>query len=466
MTLLRKDVFRLAVPILVEQLFVMSLGMVNTMMAGHISKEAVSAIGMVDSINNIFIAFFTSLAVGGTVVVAQYIGQKNVKNANAAMKQALYSTVIISLFITVLMWVFKDYVISILFGSADNGVISNAYVYLGITLLTYPLISISLMANGILRGAGDTKTPMKISIFMNLINVILGYLFIYGIDIQNNHFHMNIPSLGVKGAAIGIAIARITGAMAVIIVLLRGTRLIKLKSVGKFKFNTELLKPIFCVGIPASVESLLFNGGKLITQVFIVNMGTASIASNTITNSIANMLNIPGNSMAIVATALVGQYMGRRNTEEAAKCLSYIIKVSTVFLAALAFASVPSAKFIVSLYTENPNIIAISVNLLKINAIFSPLWAISFVLPAGLKGAGDAKYTMITSIVGMWLFRIITGYILGIPLGLGVIGIWLGMYIDWVVRGILYLLRFKGGKWKELILIKIDTPRKVVELKA
>lgn len=466
MTLLRKDVFRLAVPILVEQAFVMSLGMVNTIMAGHISKEAVSAIGMVDSINNIFIAFFTALAVGGTVVVAQFIGQKNVKSANDAMKQALYSTAIISLLITVFMWISRDSIISILFGSADKDVINNAYIYLGITLLTYPLISISLMANGILRGAGDTKTPMKISIFMNFINVILGYLFIYGIDIQNSHFHMNIPSLGVKGAAIGIAIARITGAIAVIIVLLRGTRLLKLKNVNKFKFNTELLKPIFFVGIPASIESLLFNGGKLITQIFIVGMGTTSIASNTITNSIANMLNIPGNSLSIVATALIGQYMGRRNTQEAEKCLSYIIKASTVFLSVLAFASVPFTRFIVSLYTQNSDIITISVKLLKINALCSPLWSIAFVLPAGLKGAGDAKYTMVTSIIGMWLFRIATGYILGIPLGLGVIGIWLGMYIDWVVRGILYVLRFKGGKWKELVLIKIDTPRKVVELKA
>lgn len=465
MTLLRKDVFKLAVPILVEQLFVMSLGMVNTMMAGHISKEAVSAIGMVDSINNIFIAFFTALAVGGTVVVAQYVGQKNVKHANDAMKQALYSTVIISLFITILMWVFRDSVISILFGSADKTVISNAYTYLEITLLTYPLISISLMANGILRGSGDTKTPMKISIFMNFLNVILGYLFIYGIDIQNSHFHMNVPSLGVKGAAIGIAIARITGAIAIIIILMRGTRLLKLKNIYNFKFNSELLKPIFCVGIPASIESLLFNGGKLITQIFIVDMGTASIASNTITNSIANMLNIPGNSLSLVATALIGQYMGRRNTEEAEKCLSYIIKASTVFLAVLAFASVPLAGFIVSLYTQNTEIIDISVKLLKLNAIFSPLWAISFVLPAGLKGAGDAKYTMITSIIGMWLFRIIAGYILGIPLGLGVIGIWLGMYIDWIVRGILYLLRFNSGKWKEFVLIKIESPKKVAQLK-
>lgn len=465
MTLLRKDVFRLAVPILVEQLFVMSLGMVNTMMAGHISKEAVSAIGMVDSINNIFIAFFSALAVGGTVVVAQYIGQRNVKHANDAMKQALYSTVIISLFITIFMWLFRDSIISVLFGSADKDVIINAYTYLGITLLTYPLISISLVASGILRGAGDTKTPMKITIFMNLINVILGYVFIYGIDIQNSHFHMNIPSLGVKGAAIGIAIARVTGAIAIIIVLLRGTRLLKLKNVGNFKFNRELLKPIFCVGIPASVESLLFNGGKLITQIFIVDMGTTSIASNTITNSIANMLNIPGNSMSIVAIALIGQYMGRRNTEEAEKCLSYITKASTIFLAVLAFVSVPLARFIVALYTENPDIIAISVRLLKLNAICSPLWAISFVLPAGLKGAGDAKYTMITSIIGMWLFRIITGYILGIPLGLGIIGIWLGMYIDWLVRGILYCLRFKSGKWKEFVLIKIDSPRKVAQLK-
>lgn len=460
MKLLRKDVVNLAVPILMEQVFVTSLGMVNTMMAGHIDKEAVSAIGMVDSINNIFIAFFSALAVGGTVVVAQYIGRKNKKLANEAMQQSLYSGLIISLIITIATWIFRKPLIGVLFGSAEESVISNAYVYLGITLLTYPMIAVNLIANGVLRGAGDSKTPMKITIFTNIINVVFSYILIYGVSISNSQINISIPGLNIKGAALGIAIARVTGAVIVLFVLIRGTSVLKLNNFRKFRFSKELLRPIFGVGIPASVESLLFNGGKLITQIYIVSMGTISIASNAVTGSIGNMLNLPGNTLSIAATALVGQYMGRGKSEEAEKCLDYMIKASTICLTILGIISVPLARPLASLYTDNSSIVVLSANLLKINALCIPLWSIAFVLPAGLKGAGDAKYTMVTSIIGMWVFRITLGYILGIPLKLGLIGVWLGMYVDWFVRGILYYIRFKKGKWKNFVLIKKEASAK------
>ena len=440
---IRKDVLNLAVPIFTEQLFVISLGMINTMMAGHIGKEAVSAIGMVDSINNIFIAFFSSLAIGGMVVVAQFIGQGDIKKANATMKQALYSGLIITFLVTIIMFLFQDIIIATLFGSAEPKVISNAHTYLGITLLTYPLIAIDLIANGLLRGAGDTKTPMKISIFMNIINVCLTYTFI------------NILGMGIIGAALGIAIARVSGGILILIVLIRGSKILKLTNIKQFKFDKSLLKPIFGIGVPASVESLLFNGGKLITQIFIVNMGTISIASNAIAGSVATMLNVPGNSLCIAATALVGKYMGRGETKEAENALSYITKLSTVLLTVIALMFIPFAGKVVSLFTNNKEIIHLASAILIVNSMCIPLWSISFVLPAGLKGAGDVKYTLVTTIIGMWLFRITLGYLLGVVLGFGIIGIWLGMVSDWVVRGSLYCIRFKKGKWKHKPLVKM-----------
>ena len=437
MKFIRKDVINLTLPILAEQLFVISMGMVNTMMAGHIGKEAVSAIGMVDSINNIVIAFFSALAVGGMVVVAQFIGQSNIKKANSAMKQALYSSILISVLITLLMFIFKRFILSFLFGAAEAEVISSANTYLSITLLTYPLITMDLICNGILRGAGDTKTPMKITIFMNIMNVIFTFTFI------------NILKLGIIGAALGIALARSIGAIIVLFVLLKGSSVLKLTNLKKFKFDFTLLKPIFSIGVPASIESLLFNGGKLITQVFIVDMGTISIASNSITSSIGSMLNIPGNALCIAATALVGQHMGKGETEEASDTLAYITKLSTVSLIVMALVFLPFSGLAPRLYTNDTNIINLSRNVCILYAIFIPIWSISFVLPAGLKGAGDAKYTMVTALIGMWLFRITLGYFLGINLNLGLIGVWCGMFVDWAVRGILYLIRFKKGIWKE-----------------
>ena len=439
---IRKDVINLTIPILMEQLFVMSMGMINTMMAGHIGNEAVSAIGMVDSINNIFIAFFSALAIGGMVVVAQFVGQGNIKKANASMKQALYSGLLISFLITIAMFIFKGLLVKLLFGSAEQEVISSANTYLSITLLTYPLITTDLIANGILRGAGDTKTPMKITIFMNILNVVFTFTFI------------NIINLGIVGAALGIALARTIGALIILGVLLRGSSILKLTEIKKFKFDKELLRPIFSVGLPASVESLLFNGGKLITQIFIVDMGTIAIASNAITSSIGGMLNIPGNAFCTAATALVGQHMGRGETKEAQNTLNYITKLSTVSLIILSLAFLPFSGVFPRLYTSNADIIKLTAHACILYVIFIPVWSISFVLPSGLKGAGDAKYTMITSMIGMWVFRITLGYILGNILHFGLIGVWMGMFIDWSIRGCLYLIRFKKGKWKEKVVIR------------
>lgn len=438
---IRRDVFELTIPIFFEQLFVISLGMINTMMAGHIGKEAVSAIGMVDSVNNIFIAFFSALAIGGTVVVAQFVGQKKIKKANEAMKQVLYTSVIIAVIISMIMWILNKPLIAVLFGAADSKVIADASIYLKITLLTYPLITIDLVTNGILRGAGDTKTPMKITIFMNFINVFFTYIFI-------NVLHMDI-----LGAALGIAIARTTGGIIIVTVIIRGSKLLKLTKFKEFKFDKEYLKPIFGVGIPASVESLLFNGGKLITQIYIVDMGTVAMASNTIVNSIATLMNVPGNSLSIAATALVGQYMGRREKQEAKDVLCYVTKLATAALTMVGITFIPIAGLITRLYTNNVDILSLSTKLLRIEALFIPSWAISFVLPSGLKGAGDGKYTMVTTIIGMWLFRILFGYLLGVTLKLGLIGVWLGMYIDWAVRGVLYLIRFRSGKWEEHVVV-------------
>ena len=348
----------------------------------------------------------------------------------------------ISLLVTLLTWIFRSQLIGILFGSAEKKVISNAYAYMSITLITYPLITIDLISNGILRGAGDTKTPMKIVIFMNIINVIFTYSFI------------NIFKLGVEGAALGIAVARSIGAIIILFVLIRGSRIIKLTKLRKFSFNRELLKSIYGIGIPASIESLLFNGGKLITQIYIVDMGTIALAANAVAGSIANMLNVPGNALCTAATAMVGQHMGKNQKKEAKGTLSYITKLSTVSLVLVAVVFLPFATIISSLYTNNKDIIHLSANILRANAIFIPTWSLSFVLPSGLKGAGDAKYTLVTTFIGMWVFRITLGYLLAIPLKLGLMGVWLGMFIDWAVRGVLYYMRFKSGKWQNHDVIK------------
>ena len=439
--LIRKNVLKLAIPIMVEQTFVMLLGVCNTMMAGHIGAQAVSAIGMVDSINMLFISFFAALSVGATVVVAQQIGQEQSKKANETAKQAIVSGFILSAIISLLLWIFRVPLINVLYGAAEELVKSNAKLYIEFTLLTYPFVAIEQIANGILRGAGDTKTPMYISIFMNVINIILGYILIYGVN------SLYIPSFGIMGAAIAIAIARMIGTILIMIILFRGSKIIKLRRLFPFKFDMKIQKSIFNIGIPAGMEQVIFNTGKLIVQIFIVTMGTASIAANAIGMSISQIINVPGNALCLAATTLVGQYIGRNDIKGAKSTLMYLVKFTTVCLVSIGIIFVPIAEWVASLYTNVPEVIRLTGLLIRSNSIALLAWAISFVLSSGLKGAGDTRYTMMTAFIGMWIFRIGLGYIIGIVLKFGILGIWIGMYVDWIVRGTLYLLRLRGNRW-------------------
>ncbi|OOM79842.1 MATE family efflux transporter [Clostridium sp. BL-8] len=445
--LIRKNILKLAIPIMVEQTFVMLLGVCNTMMAGHIGKEAVSAIGMVDSINNLFIAFFAALSVGATVVVAQEIGQGYTKRANETAKQAIVSGIAVSVTITLLLWILRIPVINFLYGSAEELVKSDAKLYIEFTLLTYPLIALDQIANGILRGTGDTKTPMYISMFMNIVNIILGYTLIYGVDL------LHIHPFGIMGAAMAIAIARTIGAIIIIIVLIRGSKNIKIDKIYPFKFNLKIQKDIFNIGIPAGMEQVIFQMGKLLVQVFIVTMGTASIAANAITMSITQIINVPGNALCLAATTLVGQYVGRDDIKGAKSTLFYLAKFATVCLVTVGAIFVPISGWVASFYTSDPEVIRLTSILLESNSIAVLFWASSFVVSSGLKGAGDTRYTMLTAFIGMWIFRICLGYVLGILLKVGILGIWIAMYTDWCVRGTMYLIRLRGNKWLKHRLI-------------
>ncbi|MBY2476006.1 MATE family efflux transporter [Clostridioides difficile] len=444
---IRKNVIKLAIPIMIEQIFVMLLGVFNTMMAGHIGEEAVSAVGMVDSINNIFISVFAALSVGATVVVAQQIGKRDSEKVNETIKQALISGVILSFTITILMWVFRTGVINLFYGSAEELVKSNAKLYIEFTLFTYPFIATQQIANGILRGCGDVKKPMYVTMFMNIVNVTLGYILIYGIDLNPLGINLQTPSYGITGAAMSIAIARIIGCIVIIRALFKGNEFISIGKIFPFKIDIETQKSIFNIGIPAGVEQLLFNAGKLIVQVFIVTMGTSAIASNAIGMSIASIINVIGNALALSATTLVGQYIGRGDIKGAKSTLLYLTKFATICLFVVGAIFIPIAPWISSMYTQNTSVIAVSTQLIRSDCLAMVIWPISFVLSAGLKGAGDTRYTMMTAIIGMWIFRIFTGYVLGVVLEFGVLGIWIGMYTDWLVRGTLYCLRLRGTKW-------------------
>lgn len=431
------------------------MGIVNTMLAANIGKEAVSAIGMIDTINNIMIALFAALSIGGTVLVAQYTGQNRPDRANQSAAQALISNVIIALLVTALLAVFRESVIRLLYGEAEAIVLDYAIDYLTIVVWSYIPIAVSSVAFGILRGAGDTRTPMILSIVMNVINVPMSYLLIYGFQLQLGSFSLVIPSLGVVGAAWGITIARTTGMILVLLPLLKGNKCVVLSDWKLFKPSAPLLKGIFNLGIPASAEQLMFQGGRLITQTFIVSLGTVAIASNTIASSINALLIVPGSALSIAATTLVGQHIGAGRFHDARKQLSFLTAMASVTLAVTGSIVLIILNPIISFYTRDPDIHQLVWTIVLSSIIAQPfIWPTSWILPAGLRGAGDIRYTMIVAIGSMWLVRILFGYVFAIIFAWGPIGIWIAMYADWLVRSLFFSRRVHHDDWFQKVILR------------
>lgn len=199
--------------------------------------------------------------------------------------------------------------------------------------------------------------------------------------------------------------------------------------------------------MPASIESVLFNGGKLLTQVFVAGMGTNEIAGNFIAFSVASLINLPGNALGSASTIITGKRLGKYQVFQAERQARHVFWLATICLSCVAALTVPLAGLLARFYTSDPEVINVTKHLLWLNALFMPIWAASWVLPAGLKGARDARYTMYVSMFSMWCARVVAGYLLGIELGMGVIGVWLGMFLDWTVRGLFFWGRFTSGKW-------------------
>jgi putative MATE family efflux protein len=445
---LSRAVGKMTVPVLVEQFFIVIMGVVNTMLASNMGKEAISAIGMIDTISIIIISLFSALALGGTVVVAQYVGHKELARASQAAAQALVSSLVLSGLTTLLIFAVKHLIVHGLYGNAEPAVLAYAMDYLSITLWSYVPIAMVSIAFGILRGSGDTRTPMVVSILMNLLNVLFSSILIYGLDVRLGGQILVIPAYGVRGAATGLTLARLGGMLIVLVPLLRGSKRIKLNQLWLFRPDWLLLRSIFSLGIPASAEQLMFNGGKLITQTYIVRLGTTALAANSITNSIISLIMIPGNALAIAATAMIGQLVGACQYHEARKQLRFLILASSAAMTVLGIVILPFHHGFISLYTQDPEVIR-TVSILFISSMIAQplLWSSSFITPAGLRGAGDIRYTMAVSIVSMWILRIGFGYVFAVILPWGVLGVWIAMYVDWIGRSIYFIRRMSRQEW-------------------
>lgn len=425
--------------ILVEQLSAMLLGIINLMVMGSVSSSALAGVGQVNTVNNMIVYFFNAFAMGGTVMVAQNIGAKNKAGARDNAGQSMMLGFILSCAVTIVLLFVRQPLLYALFGAAKPEVMAASNDYFFYSIFTTPLWFIYFQSAGVMRGAGDTKTPMRISIIMNIVNVILSCLLVMV-------FHLEAV-----GAGIAMLCSIAVGAALSLRAMTISTAAVQLPNVKEFHPSLKEMGIITSIGIPAALENLMFNGGKVLVQVFIAGMGTAMISAYQVANSGANLLSIVLMAYNVMIVTIVGQRAGTGSRENTKKALDYIYDRSFVWSLITTVVMVFLAKPVSMAFTGDSEVVYIATRLIWIFAAVTPVWVPAFVVPSGFRGTRDVKFTLILGTISMWLCRVGGGYVFGVLLGLDAYGIYIGMGLDWVLRTIGFAKRRKSGHWLDKV---------------
>ncbi|WP_042461620.1 MATE family efflux transporter [Neobacillus dielmonensis] len=430
------QIIDIIIPLFVDQAFLVLMSLLNTAMVSSAGVAAVSAVSMVDSLNIFLVNVFIAVATGGTVIVAQFKGSGNMKMVSKTATQAISAVTIFSLLLGALVIVFHSQMLTLLFGKAEADVMQNARIYLIGSCLSYPFIAIFQAVTGALRGVGETKPCLNLSLLLNLSNTVLNVLLIIV-------FH-----LGVEGLIIATIAARLLGMAASLLYIIKYNDTIHFKIRNAIHFDFSILKKVMFIGLPFAAEQIFFNGGKLLTQTFIVTLGTLAMTANAIGGSVTLLFQIGPNAIGIALVTVVGQCIGRKNIQDARKFTKSLMGLSSILFVVTSLILLPFFPLLMKLFHTPDEIVPTIFTLIVVSAIAQPLlWPISFNMPAALRAAGDSNFTSVASLLSMWLLRVVLGYLLGITFGFGIIGVWVAMIIEWGVRGTIFVWRFKGKKW-------------------
>ncbi|MCL2168913.1 MAG: MATE family efflux transporter [Defluviitaleaceae bacterium] len=440
-----KELLKISLPMAIEHVSVSLMGMVSTMLISYVGEYATSALGMIDSVTNLILALFAALTVGGTIVVAQYIGRDDRRSAKRAGGQAILLSAVLSIIMFLVIQFFQAPILGALFADADYSVMAASSSFLTIVSFSYPVVAITLTMFGIIRGSGNTFAPMLISLMMNVLNLILGFILIRGLNLG----FVEISGFGIYGAGWALVISKAFGFVCAAYFLARKARGIRLNKLKYFIPDFGRQKAIIRFGLPTSFESGLFQAGRLVTQMIVVSMSTAAIAANTIGFSLVNFANVPGMALSTGTMILVSQRIGRGDEGDVPRTTFFSIVISGIFLAIIGAGIILFRNPIFALFNPSPEALELLPLIVITFLVLAPIfWPSSFILASSLRATGDVMYTMVVAITTMILGRVVFSYILGIVFGMGIFGVWVAMYIDWVARSIFFHWRLRSGKWK------------------
>lgn len=431
-----KKIFAMLIPLILDQFFINVIGLVTTAMISSSSQESVSAVSMINPLSMIIWAVFSAISVGGTVVVAQYKGSGNEAKIRDAAGQVMLATFLVAIASCVILVAFSDVLVHRMFGAADPIVINKARGYLIGVAISQIFLSVYMGAFAVFRGMGATKICLWLTIIINVIHLFASMLF------------LNVMHLDIFGTTLSLNIARLIGSVVAVWILMCPKSILRIYPKNIFKIDRPILKSVFRLGIPFALEQVFFNGGSMIVQTYIVQLGTINIAANAIANSAFSILYSAGLGVGTLATTIVGQCIGADDDALARHYGIKMVRLGTVFSLVSIIVLFPLMPLILNLYQAPEETLSIIYRLLLIAIIPMPFfWSYSYVMPCVLRSTGDVTFSSMISLITMWVVRVGLGYIFTIPLGFGVQGVWICMGFEWAVRALIFYLRYQSGVW-------------------
>lgn len=436
----------LAWPSLVENVSVTFLGMASLMMVGRLGPAAVAAVGAGNQVAQLSLVAFNGLSVGNTALVARAVGAGDFASARVISRQALALGLVLATLLGATGAFAADLLLLLL--TPDPEVRTLGSIYLRAAMLSLPLLVVLLVGNGSLRGAGDTRTPMVVTLAINAVNIVVAWALIFGT--------FGLPRLGVAGAAWGIVAARLAGALLVLYVLFHGEtplseqqRAFPWSWCSWIALDGVIIRRLLSIGGPAAAESASVQLGLMAFNVIVLRMGTAAYAAQQLVFNVASLSMMPGQAFSVAATTLVGQALGARDPARARAAGWMAVRSAALWMALMGVVFLAFPEFFIRLYTSDPEVVRLGAVGMRVVGLGQPFQAAAFVLGGALRGAGATRSTFIVGTLGVWLVRVPCAYALGHLAGWGVGGVWAGWAADWLLRGSVLLHIFWRGSWQK-----------------
>ncbi len=432
-----RQLVRLIIPLIIEYGLTVLVGMCDGVMVSSVGEAAISGVTLVDMVNSVVLVLFSALATGGAVVISQFLGANDAENAQQATGQLVLLAGILGVMAMVLCLVFTQTLLDLFFGTIEQKVMEASLTYFRITALSFPFIALYHAGAAMFRSMGNSKLSMKVSFLMNIINV------------SGNALCILVLKMGVAGVAVPTLVSRAVAAAVVLVLASRPGQALTLRWETVVSLDRSLMRSIMAIGIPSACENSLFHFGRLVVGSMIALHGITHTSAYSVANTISALGNIPGQAMILAMVTVIGQCVGAGDRKQTYHYLKKMMLAAYTLHGCGQIVIAVSLKWLIGLYLSlSPDTIALASKMVMIySAAGFVLWPASFILPNALRAANDVKYTMWVGIGSMFLFRVIGSWFLCVQMGLGALGVWYAMVVDWICRVSFFVPRVLSGTW-------------------